>query len=203
MLSVIFFFLMIRRPPRSTLFPYTTLFRSPAAAPRWRRWGGRSRCRSRRPRDRRRCRARRRSGRARAWGDGTTEGQKGGRKKRAGGGEVLRDLTPWPPLHFVERGNEGTVPMRELAPDGLNQILPHCHSALSSSNEAPASADPAAEAAACTRPAARPEDGRAASVELAPKPAHAGPQVPSPACDRWVHRGFLLRGTAPRARDRR
>src|SRR5256885_10538739 len=31
-----FFFLMIRRPPRSTLFPYTTLFRSgaPASAPR-------------------------------------------------------------------------------------------------------------------------------------------------------------------------
>src|SRR3712207_8071606 len=27
-LSVFFFFLMIRRPPRSTLFPYTTLFRS-------------------------------------------------------------------------------------------------------------------------------------------------------------------------------
>src|SRR2546430_12424528 len=27
-----FFFLMIRRPPRSTLFPYTTLFRSPDAA---------------------------------------------------------------------------------------------------------------------------------------------------------------------------
>src|SRR5258708_9938800 len=26
---IIFFFLMIRRPPRSTLFPYTTLFRSP------------------------------------------------------------------------------------------------------------------------------------------------------------------------------
>src|SRR5256885_16765962 len=25
---LIFFFLMIRRPPRSTLFPYTTLFRS-------------------------------------------------------------------------------------------------------------------------------------------------------------------------------
>src|SRR5256885_12902502 len=31
----IFFFLMIRRPPRSTLFPYTTLFRSnPASAAR-------------------------------------------------------------------------------------------------------------------------------------------------------------------------
>src|SRR2546429_4431362 len=27
-----FFFLMIRRPPRSTLFPYTTLFRSPSNA---------------------------------------------------------------------------------------------------------------------------------------------------------------------------
>src|SRR5690348_18142332 len=26
--SYLFFFLMIRRPPRSTLFPYTTLFRS-------------------------------------------------------------------------------------------------------------------------------------------------------------------------------
>src|SRR5258705_10171648 len=33
-----FFFLMIRRPPRSTLFPYTTLFRSQttvAASTRW------------------------------------------------------------------------------------------------------------------------------------------------------------------------
>src|ERR1041384_8443069 len=33
------FFLMIRRPPRSTLFPYTTLFRSPvrrrSSADRW------------------------------------------------------------------------------------------------------------------------------------------------------------------------
>src|SRR3712207_8738150 len=31
-----FFFLMIRRPPSSTLFPYTTLFRSPSS-PRTRR----------------------------------------------------------------------------------------------------------------------------------------------------------------------
>src|SRR3990172_8853758 len=30
------FFLMIRRPPRSTLFPYTTLFRSPSPTS----WGG-------------------------------------------------------------------------------------------------------------------------------------------------------------------
>src|SRR3712207_8999559 len=29
--KLVFFFLMIRRPPRSTLFPYTTLFRSDAA----------------------------------------------------------------------------------------------------------------------------------------------------------------------------
>src|SRR6266567_7732952 len=33
-----FFFLMIRRPPRSTLFPYTTLFRSQPGS------SGRSRC---------------------------------------------------------------------------------------------------------------------------------------------------------------
>src|SRR2546430_11456574 len=38
-LSSCFFFLMIRRPPRSTLFPYTTLFRSRSdprpELPRW------------------------------------------------------------------------------------------------------------------------------------------------------------------------
>src|SRR6267154_2433768 len=34
LLSFIFFFLMIRRPPRSTLFPYTTLFRPCLSAPR-------------------------------------------------------------------------------------------------------------------------------------------------------------------------
>src|ERR1051326_9266683 len=32
--AFVFFFLMIRRPPRSTLFPYTTLFRSPAGKER-------------------------------------------------------------------------------------------------------------------------------------------------------------------------
>src|SRR5437867_5243621 len=35
--SPVFFFLMMRRPPRSTLFPYTTLFRSRSAAARTRR----------------------------------------------------------------------------------------------------------------------------------------------------------------------
>src|SRR6266487_6038374 len=36
----LFFFLMIRRPPRSTLFPYTTLFRSARCGPRRCRPGG-------------------------------------------------------------------------------------------------------------------------------------------------------------------
>src|SRR5580765_8843854 len=48
--SLFFFFLMIRRPPRSTLFPYTTLFRSDRLSGRppsptrmaCRRGGGRS-----------------------------------------------------------------------------------------------------------------------------------------------------------------
>src|SRR5262245_64335629 len=49
-LASFFFFLMIRRPPRSTLFPYTTLFRS-VVAPHLRRRGadrgiGRSRRRA-------------------------------------------------------------------------------------------------------------------------------------------------------------
>src|SRR6185312_17526633 len=48
-LSSIFFFLMIRRPPRSTLFPYTTLFRS-RPPPRSVRGRGRSPARLRRPR---------------------------------------------------------------------------------------------------------------------------------------------------------
>src|SRR5437899_5465725 len=42
-MSTSFFFLMIRRPPRSTLFPYTTLFRSrlgQAASDRHRRRPG-------------------------------------------------------------------------------------------------------------------------------------------------------------------
>src|SRR3712207_7869887 len=60
---MLFFFLMIRRPPRSTLFPYTTLFRSCRLI--WsehhyeshcghRRWTGRGRGGSRRRPARRR-----------------------------------------------------------------------------------------------------------------------------------------------------
>src|SRR5437667_12441895 len=57
-LFLFFFFLMIRRPPRSTLFPYTTLFRSLRSP----ELGGslfilRSRLRSRRLRDQQRPRS--------------------------------------------------------------------------------------------------------------------------------------------------
>src|SRR2546430_9744223 len=50
----LFFFLMIRRPPRSTLFPYTTLFRSPALRRRVRRehLAARARAKGRRKGDR-------------------------------------------------------------------------------------------------------------------------------------------------------
>src|SRR3712207_9429655 len=39
LLCFLFFFLMIRRPPRSTLFPYTTLFRSRSRSRRRSRGG--------------------------------------------------------------------------------------------------------------------------------------------------------------------
>src|SRR3712207_8118176 len=65
--TFLFFFLMIRRPPRSTLFPYTTLFRSrarPRGGTKRRRDDGRRRPRRERSRERRqRRRAARRSGR--------------------------------------------------------------------------------------------------------------------------------------------
>src|SRR5439155_25233556 len=66
-----FFFLMIRRPPRSTLFPYTTLFRSgsPDRCLHDRRPGGRPRRRRRggAPRRARGARARGRGKPDRAW----------------------------------------------------------------------------------------------------------------------------------------
>src|SRR5215211_8960629 len=45
----VFFFLMIRRPPRSTLFPYTTLFRSPCGRSGPTDTGARASARARRP----------------------------------------------------------------------------------------------------------------------------------------------------------
>src|SRR2546430_10960419 len=62
---IVFFFLMIRRPPRSTLFPYTTLFRDPHSDRRARqrrahgRERGRRAARGARNRSPRRCRRRR------------------------------------------------------------------------------------------------------------------------------------------------
>src|SRR5437762_8033705 len=38
-MDILFFFVMMRRPPRSTLFPYTTLFRSDWATARGYRQG--------------------------------------------------------------------------------------------------------------------------------------------------------------------
>src|SRR3712207_7115694 len=52
MLLRFFFFLMIRRPPRSTLFPYTTLFRSTPPRPGPSRRRARPGRRSRPPRGR-------------------------------------------------------------------------------------------------------------------------------------------------------
>src|SRR5439155_26354120 len=57
--SIIFFFLLIRPPPISTLFPYTTLFRSRSRTGRCRR------ARRRRSRTARRSRAARRASRGR------------------------------------------------------------------------------------------------------------------------------------------
>src|SRR5437764_10700567 len=48
---------MTRRPPRSTLFPYTTLFRSPPPAPRGSRGARQRPCRSLRRREATRARA--------------------------------------------------------------------------------------------------------------------------------------------------
>src|SRR3712207_7036055 len=52
--AMFFFFLMIRRPPRSTLFPYTTLFRSLAGRARAGRRAARARQRPRAADDRQR-----------------------------------------------------------------------------------------------------------------------------------------------------
>src|SRR5256885_3290928 len=49
LLFYLFFFLMIRRPPRSTLFPYTTLFRSAKEFPKITSSGGRRGIGSRSP----------------------------------------------------------------------------------------------------------------------------------------------------------
>src|SRR2546423_8855924 len=54
---LLFFFLMIRRPPRSTLFPYTTLFRSVMQRSAERAEASRRSGSSCQPRTRRRCKS--------------------------------------------------------------------------------------------------------------------------------------------------
>src|SRR6266542_1668699 len=73
-LFLFFFFLMIRRPPRSTLFPYTTLFRSRRCRPR--------RTRPRPPRPNQRCRRSAGSPPARSQSRPAGAGAPGGRRKR-------------------------------------------------------------------------------------------------------------------------
>src|SRR2546422_5657431 len=65
-IRVFFFFLMIRRPPRSTLFPYTTLFRSRGST-------GRAAWRASRPPRSGRRRLRRPAPRARVLSAGRSE----------------------------------------------------------------------------------------------------------------------------------
>src|SRR2546427_1517751 len=79
---------MIRRPPRSTLFPYTTLFRSRVGAPAVGRGGARGPCLCRRAL--RRHRARRR--------ELAPPGARAGRGRRGAGG---RDAHPLMSLDFL------------------------------------------------------------------------------------------------------
>src|SRR6266536_6690459 len=92
-LSRFFFFLMIRLPPRSTLFPYTTLFRSRAGEPARRPGAGQRPDRVRAPVRAEQLDADRRSGGVvarprRMAGGGRTglgDGDRGGAGARAGG----------------------------------------------------------------------------------------------------------------------
>src|SRR6266545_2894990 len=106
-----FFFLMIRRPPRSTLFPYTTLFRS-----------ARERAAPERPRDRRvapreagpRAAGRKEGGRARACPALPAQGGAGGRAAAAG--------LPVPDPETAPGGGE---PGRGRAPGAAGRRCPH------------------------------------------------------------------------------
>src|ERR1043166_1317476 len=101
---MMYFFLMIRRPPRSTLFPYTTLFRSPAPVRRRRR-----RCRRpRRSRPRRRSCADSLTKRV-AW----VEEEFRLRGDEGGAGDARVDLT----VHDFHRALEDAADDALLTPD--------------------------------------------------------------------------------------
>src|SRR6266513_4879659 len=94
----LFFFLMIRRPPRSTLFPYTTLFRSARRDPRSARHRPRS-ARAGAPRPPRR--SARRSERA------SHAGALFERLERPGHGGAALDLGAEVREHELDRGERG------------------------------------------------------------------------------------------------
>src|SRR2546429_2984942 len=93
-LNFFFFFLMIRRPPRSTLFPYTTLFRSPGLDHEARRLV--------------RTDVDRRFGSQSRWGDpaARVDAPDIRRGEAAGGGEQ-RTVLPRPHPHRRQRAVEG------------------------------------------------------------------------------------------------
>src|SRR3989442_11108622 len=106
-----FFFLMIRRPPRSTLFPYTTLFRSVQDDPLARGPGdgeGADRAIARRP-DRRSARSRSSAARPRPGAAGPV-GQVDPCHRRGGGGRgpagAAERVLPPPPAPAVFAGGE-------------------------------------------------------------------------------------------------
>src|SRR5215211_3390026 len=124
---------MIRRPPRSTLFPYTTLFRSPAA---WRARGqpGRADCRARAPPEpqlaqflRAAERGPARGARAQAsgpqraqagrpaWASGSWAGVATARVGRRGGGSLAPKLL----LRASLRGGRARADLRAGPPSGL------------------------------------------------------------------------------------
>src|SRR6266480_2572729 len=89
---IYFFFLMIRRPPRSTLFPYTTLFRS-------------RRGRSFPSRRRRRRAARRRT---------RQSGTRSRLARRRSATSERQSGTPWELLSSLSSGRIGTLPTAVL-----------------------------------------------------------------------------------------
>src|SRR5438093_3129147 len=97
-----FFFLMIRRPPRSTLFPYTTLFRPPPSP-------------ARRPSSRRRPRTRR-GGRA---GPDT-------RPRSEEHTSELQSLTNLVCRLLLEKKNHPPVLRQRLAAAAVVESLNHC-----------------------------------------------------------------------------
>src|SRR2546430_4047590 len=138
-----FFFLMIRRPPRSTLFPYTTLFRSLLGARRlWHRYRARE-----------------------AQGRLAVARARGGARPRGGGRRGDRLLLPAPAWHLLRDADTLVRPaplLRRIPPRRLDRRRrrpPRDHPAAAG---APRRHDPARHVARLLllRPGARCYGGR-------------------------------------------